>query len=304
MHSFGVWLKQERERRGITLEELSMCTKVRIYYLRAIEQEQPELLPPGAIGRGFVRSYAKCVGLDEAEAVEGYSSLCATGRVAEKAHTKMVPTLKGYSDELSRLPVWVLAAACITVVLTLAYSRQYLEERYLGHQQPGEQIQTALTSSPRRAGVVVNRADASKPRAANFHVTRKFEASPSRELSTRQEESSVNSGVTSANVELDTFSVLIKVRRDAWMSVISDGHRVLSETLVAPAETLVKAHNRLVVRAGNIGAVEFRFNGISLPQQGEYDQARTLSFDAHGLQRQASSFIFPNTPADSATLPQ
>jgi len=115
----------------------------------------------------------------------------------------------------------------------------------------------------------------------------------------QHEETSSSVTASPTTFESDTFTLLIKVRQDAWMSIIADGQRVLSETLVAPAEKLVEAHNHIVVRAGNIGAVDFSFNGESLPTQGAYDEARTLSFDAKGLQARVpkvQSLSDPSTP--------
>jgi len=80
----------------------------------------------------------------------------------------------------------------------------------------------------------------------------------------------------------------IKVRQDAWMSIIADGHSVLSETLVAPNE-----------RSGNIGAVDFSFNGDSLPTQGAYGEARTLSFNAYGLETRFPKAVASGAERDS-----
>jgi Domain of unknown function (DUF4115) len=100
--------------------------------------------------------------------------------------------------------------------------------------------------------------------------------------------------------ELSTFTLSIRVRQDAWMSIIADGRRVLTETLVAPTETLVEAHRQIWIRAGNIGAVDFSFNGAGLPAQGAYDEARTLTFNANGLQTQLDSGTPANTPLSIA----
>jgi hypothetical protein len=101
----------------------------------------------------------------------------------------------------------------------------------------------------------------------------------------------------------DKFTILINVREDAWMSIIADGRRVLSETLVAPTERLVEAHDQIVVRAGNIGAVDFSFNGKPLPAQGDYDQAKTLAFDVNGLHRRPSDVLSPLAPASIQPVP-
>src|SRR5258707_13937901 len=70
--SFGERLKQEREKRGMTLEEVSGVTKVSVRNLRALEQEKFDQMPGGIFNRGFVRAYAKHLGLDDDQVVADY----------------------------------------------------------------------------------------------------------------------------------------------------------------------------------------------------------------------------------------
>lgn len=62
---FGESLQQERELRGIMLEDISARTKVNIRFLEAIEHDDFSVLPAKAFAKGFLRSYARVVGLDE-----------------------------------------------------------------------------------------------------------------------------------------------------------------------------------------------------------------------------------------------
>ena len=43
-------------------------------------------------------------------------------------------------------------------------------------------------------------------------------------------------------------------------------------------------NSEIVIRAGNAGALDFEFNGQKLPTQGDFGEAKTLIFTAHGLQ--------------------
>jgi len=70
--SFGDKFRKERERQGIKLEDVSNSTKISSRMLRAIEDEHFDQLPGGVFNRGFIRAYAKNLGLDEEEAVAGY----------------------------------------------------------------------------------------------------------------------------------------------------------------------------------------------------------------------------------------
>jgi hypothetical protein len=60
----GATLREARNRRKIDLAEVEAATKIRVRYLRAMENEEWDLLPGDAYARGFVRSYATYLGLD------------------------------------------------------------------------------------------------------------------------------------------------------------------------------------------------------------------------------------------------
>lgn len=77
MGTFGDKLRRERELRGISLDEIAEATKIGTRSLRALEEEKFDLLPGGIFNKGFVRAYAKFLGLDEEQAVADY--VTATG---------------------------------------------------------------------------------------------------------------------------------------------------------------------------------------------------------------------------------
>lgn len=60
----GAQLKNIREMKGITLDEISKKTRIRSSYLKAIEEEDFDRLPEEVYIRGFLRSYAGYIGLD------------------------------------------------------------------------------------------------------------------------------------------------------------------------------------------------------------------------------------------------
>jgi cytoskeleton protein RodZ len=69
---FGNKFRKEREKKGISLEDVSNVTKISCRMLQAIEDEQFERLPGGVFNKGFIRAYAKHLGLNDEEAVSGY----------------------------------------------------------------------------------------------------------------------------------------------------------------------------------------------------------------------------------------
>ena len=63
--SFGELLKREREMREISLNELTVATRVSPRFLEALENEDWAKLPGGVFNRGFVRAIARYLGLSE-----------------------------------------------------------------------------------------------------------------------------------------------------------------------------------------------------------------------------------------------
>lgn len=72
MQELGAVIREAREARGITLEELNRRTKIRIRYLQAIEEGNLEILPGEVYYKGFVRSIARELGLDYEELMDAY----------------------------------------------------------------------------------------------------------------------------------------------------------------------------------------------------------------------------------------
>ncbi len=71
--TFGETLRREREMRGVSLEEVANATRISTRNLEALENERWEQLPGGVFNRGFVRSIARFLGLDEETLVSEYA---------------------------------------------------------------------------------------------------------------------------------------------------------------------------------------------------------------------------------------
>lgn len=81
--SFGNWLRRERELRQVSLREISDETKISIRYLEALEEDRFDILPGTVFAKGFLRQYARYVGLDGDEVVNSYLSAQSGQRVDE-----------------------------------------------------------------------------------------------------------------------------------------------------------------------------------------------------------------------------
>ena len=68
-------LRQGRTNRELTLEEIASETRIPLRSLESLENGQFESLPADVFVRGFLRSYARCVGLDADDTVRRYARL-------------------------------------------------------------------------------------------------------------------------------------------------------------------------------------------------------------------------------------
>src|SRR5580704_7716525 len=89
--------------RGISLDEIVTTTKIGTRLLRALENEQFDLLPGGIFNKSYVRAYAKCVGIDEDEAVAAYMEAANEAPpdnrvIAHQAsfHSDRIPERRGF----------------------------------------------------------------------------------------------------------------------------------------------------------------------------------------------------------------
>ena len=69
-------LREARERRGLSLEEIATTTKISVSALDALERYDASSLPGGIFTRAFVRSYATEVGVDPEAALHEFLSRC------------------------------------------------------------------------------------------------------------------------------------------------------------------------------------------------------------------------------------
>lgn len=119
-HLFGEHLKREREMRGVSLEEISAATRISVRFLEALENEQWERLPGGIFNRGFIRSVARFLGMDEENLVAEY---------AMETHER--PEIAVWTKEPVRKRTnWAAIGRAIVVAILIIAGGWYVHHRY------------------------------------------------------------------------------------------------------------------------------------------------------------------------------
>ena len=81
--TLGEHLRQERERRGITIEQVASATKINIRLLHLLEADEYAELPAKPFIRGFVTSYARFIGIDPKDVLTRFQAF-----IDERAHDR------------------------------------------------------------------------------------------------------------------------------------------------------------------------------------------------------------------------
>jgi cytoskeleton protein RodZ len=113
----GTILKTRREDLKLTLEDVSIKTKVAMKFLAAIENEQYDLLPPLSYTLGFVKLFAEAVGLDAGAVAAQFKREAGPSKASREPSEETL----GDKDILKkRLPVWVIGAVIALVLIISA----------------------------------------------------------------------------------------------------------------------------------------------------------------------------------------
>src|ERR1043165_3805259 len=139
--SFGEQLRLAREARGVTLRHISDQTRISIRYLEAIEADDYKRLPGGIFNRSFIKAYAKQIGFDEKEAVEGYLRTAREQGEPEEVSTTPYSS-HVYTDGGARSPlITLLLTVLILAVLSLGVyaAVHWYQRREAAKEQNGQQ---------------------------------------------------------------------------------------------------------------------------------------------------------------------
>jgi cytoskeleton protein RodZ len=123
--SLGNYLRREREIRKISLREVANHTRVREHLLKAIEEDQFQLLPSATYVKGFLLTYANYIGLEPNDVIRRYENFLKGGPVR---HTEVLPEKKILGKRKHLLTIGgVIAASLIALYFFLYLSKPPVE---------------------------------------------------------------------------------------------------------------------------------------------------------------------------------
>jgi cytoskeleton protein RodZ len=120
----GTSLREARLRQSLDFPEIEQGTKIRSKYLRALEDEQFDVLPAQTYVKGFLRSYAEYLGLDGQLYVDEYNSRFVVGE-EEPSHRprRSAPPSRGVQVQSRVVLLTLLGIAAVTALVIVAWTR-------------------------------------------------------------------------------------------------------------------------------------------------------------------------------------
>jgi cytoskeletal protein RodZ len=249
--SFGDWLRRQREMREISLRDIAERTKISLRYLEAMEADRFDLLPAPIFAKGFLREYARYVGLSPDEVVNHYLSVQQPQESEDKEGDNKVRTRPKPVDT-GQPPVqksWgsglVLTIAGLILLALVALAAWLWDKR---DKTAGESAAPPSMAAPAPAVL--------RPAAGNPPPPPPEEPRAPLEVS-------------------------LDFTRDCWVEVVTDGKDRLSELRVQGESLQLEAEKSLLLTLGNAAAVEVQVNGypLSLDDLRDGDIVRDLLID-------------------------
>ncbi|MBC8016668.1 MAG: helix-turn-helix domain-containing protein [Sporomusaceae bacterium] len=231
MKTVGESLREEREKKGLSLRDIETAISIRTLYLNAIEEGNYHLIPGEVYLKGFIRNYANYLGLNGQQMVDLYrkaqlpDSLGIENSVPNKTEN-VTEKPSGHNRKPSKWLLISLLAICV------AGSAWWL-------------LGSSTTEEPQ--------------------VNRQVQQSPS----ISNQNAPIQSAIPAQPVKANTVIVTAKYTDQCWTSVTVDGKSIYEGTPQAGDTITWEGKKEVTITAGNAGGIDISLNGQSAGKLGE-----------------------------------
>lgn len=290
IESLGKYLKNQRESRRISLREMAKATRVRERILKAIEEDQHDLLPPATYVKGFLLAYAKYLRLDPNDVLLRYEGVLKGepaapqspplpkpgGRVSPPQPSKPEPKISSVSPPkrekkilLNRKQTWVVAGVIVASLIVSYFFSPYSSRRPVEpiHEEPVGEGEPSFTPSP--------------PVTATTFI-------PEKKPLVEEKQPGVAPAAPVATAtsvpEKKLISLQLKAVEVTWVSMQADDQAAKEMTFKPEEGISVQASNRVRMILGNAGGMDLILNGKPLERFGKSGEVVTLTLTSQGVE--------------------
>ncbi|MDD5626930.1 MAG: DUF4115 domain-containing protein [Patescibacteria group bacterium] len=310
--TFGEILKKKRKSMGYSLKQVSHRLKINFGYLKALEAESLQGLPPPVYVRGFLKHYARFLGLPEETILRYYRT---ERNILDNLHPEENLVYQSKIKRVSLLNISPKAVKFGFIALGIVMFFIYLGWELSGFSAPpslkiispqeNEKVTTdsmvVAGESEKEAEVFINGQPVFVDEEGNFReqIILNAGVNPIEILARNKigrerrvarnvlvylpaNAGAVMDAAKENNKEekLQELSLLVKIKEGAtWISVDTDGTNVFQGTMLPETSREFKARDKITITSGSAGNTYIVFNGQDLGNLGENgDVVRNVEF--------------------------
>jgi cytoskeletal protein RodZ len=248
--SLGEEFQRAREARGLTLEEAASRTRILPRYLQAVEENNYAKLPDEVFTKGFVRTYARVLGLDESTVIGKFNESGGQfyAKQAERESLKQKVQEEARRKKINRNIVLVLVGVALLVLLVL-----------MGRERQGPELSPAREPSLPAPGPNIGPLSPQSGAASPVDPT----VSPRASSGPTEVERNVSGALPLERVVPDDKKLVLEIEavERCWVLVQAD-HGPAQEVMLHPGDRFRwMAQEHVILTLGNAGGVRVYFDG-------------------------------------------
>ena len=266
----GDMLRSERERQNLTIQDIAKGTSIRALYIEAIENGEYDKLPGTVYAKGFIRNYANFLKIDANAVVHQFMEENHPEEVAaaEEAKQQLAEAEEQNKEEVKQ---------------KLATGSEY-REHVSSSSNRSNNLLIALIVLLVAGGAYYLFAmdDSNTPKQPVKAVTQTAKAPSNAEKKAEEPKEA-------QPVKTDGVELVAKFTDKCWTQVVADGKTVYEGTMESGKTETWKGKDKVVITAGNAGAVEMKVNGKDMGKAGNAGQVVEKTFTADGQSADAAA---------------
>ncbi|CEP68708.1 Domain of unknown function DUF4115 [Moorella glycerini] len=236
MEKVGEMLRAARQEKGISLREVEEATKIRLRYLEALEKGNYDQIPGRVYALGFVRNYARFLGLDVQAVVQQFKQEYPSD---EDNYPTEESSLTATGLSPGKRKRWLLVPAVLLVLWSINWLYNHYRPSLEQRPSPPPVTEPAPVTPEPQQPVAQPPPAATTPRAQGVEVK-------------------------------------IRASGDCWVGVTIDGKNDFTGTLKAGENKVFQGKEKIIVTLGSAGAVEITVNGQVQPPLGRVGDVVTF----------------------------
>jgi cytoskeleton protein RodZ len=287
LEELGAVLRNEREKRAMSVDDVSEILKIGARLLRALEEGDTASLPHPTYARGFIRSYASFLGLAAEEVDSAVIPLPRDDATTARPNVFLAEASKKTPGK-SRAPVIILLlviAGALGVAWPLYTKLNTTSQRLAQPSPPAETRQGQPQPPPQKMSRTADGAQES----SRTPVQESGPTPPEPQAAETPVAASLPppSGPAAQNPPLapetpqakpPTHNVIVTAVEECWIHSQADGTDTRQFSLQKGDTFALTFREKLDVKLGNAGGVRIRYDGRDMPVPGQSGQVRTLRF--------------------------